>query len=136
MAVANPNASRVASARGRILEWSNNYSDNVDQSVTGGASERHVHLAVGGVGFVVVRDVVAQHVWAVGISAKRHERIGVGTGHWREGNRSTDRRCGQLRCDVLRRCFHHLFLFACSAVLGLVQSSRSSKPVSSLLTPN
>src|SRR6476659_3013850 len=35
-----------------------------------------------------------------------------GAGDGRERNRSTDRGCGQPRCDVLERCFHDVFLFA------------------------
>ena len=37
--------------------------------VCAGVSERHVHLAVGDVGLVVVRNVVTQHVRGVGICA-------------------------------------------------------------------
>src|SRR4029077_19568170 len=58
-----------------------------------------VELAVRGVGFVVVRFMEPQHVWDLGIGAVRHERITIGAGDGREGNRSTDRGCRQPRCD-------------------------------------
>src|SRR6478672_9369533 len=64
--------------------------------------KRQVQLAVRGVGFVVVRFVEPQHVWDLGIGAVRHERISIGAGDGREGNRSTDRGCGQPRCDVVQ----------------------------------
>jgi hypothetical protein len=45
-------------------------------------TERHVHEAVRGVGFAVVRFVEPQR-WDVGIGAIRHERIGTGAGDGR-----------------------------------------------------
>src|SRR6478672_7375054 len=64
--------------------------------------KRQVQLAVRGVGFVVVRFVEPQHVWDLGIGAVGHERITIGAGDGREGNRFTDRGCGQPRCDVVQ----------------------------------
>src|SRR5258705_8422947 len=69
-------------------------------------SERRVDLTVRGVRFVVVRNVVAEHVRAVGIGAVRHEGIGVGACDGRESNRATDRGCGQPRCCVPHCRFH------------------------------
>ena len=50
----------------------------------------------------IIRFVEPQHVWDLGIGAVRHERITIGAGDGREGNRSTDRGCGQPRCDVVQ----------------------------------
>ena len=50
-------------------------------------SQRRVHLTVPGVRFVVVGNVIAEHVRAVGIGAVQHDGIGVGACDGRESNR-------------------------------------------------
>ena len=64
--------------------------------------KRQVQLAVRRAGFVVVRFVVPQHVWDLGIGAIWHERISIGAGDGHESDRSTDRGCGQPRCNAVQ----------------------------------
>src|SRR5690242_6022532 len=92
---------------------------------SGAGSERGVQLTVGGVGFVMVGDVVAEHIRAVRIGAEGHERIGAcgggghgvrrrggGAGDGRENQRATDCCCGHPRCEVLDSVLHDVLLLA------------------------
>lgn len=53
----------------------------------GAESERDVDLAVGGVGLVVIRDVVAEHVRGLRLGAEWHQRIGASRAYRGRGAR-------------------------------------------------